>query len=460
MSTSEGKEFDVNFWKEVVENLLAGVFVVDDKLRLRYVNKIVELATGYDREELYSMRIFHLAHEEDYPKIFEAYRKARKGERIFIENRYFTKDGRLRWSWGYLVPIDYRGERLGVGNWIDVTRVKKLEQRLRESEEFYRTLIEDSLTGVYIVQNDRFVYINKALEEIVGYTKEEILNKDPFSIVHPADREIVRKKYLRRMLESSPTETYSWRVITKDGKVRWVTSRPSRITYRGKPAVAATTIDTTKIHEMAEELKRKTEYLTLLNKILRHDIMNDLTVVRAALELKDEKLIENAISRINRITELIKEIKILEEVGGDRKTVNLAEYAKDVADMYKEEAEIKLNVEDVYVMANEGLKAVLHNLIGNAILHGGKKPIEITVSVFKDGGTAVIRVADNGVGVPDEIKDKIFEEGFSGKSGTGLGLFIVKKIVELYDGSIKVMDNEPNGAVFEVRLPLGLAIEN
>lgn len=454
MSNKEDPEFNANFWREVVENLLAGVFLVDEKLRLRYVNKIVEIATGYRRDELYSMRVFHLAHEDDYPKIFEAYNRAITGERIFIENRYFTKDGRLRWSWGYLVPIEYKGERLGVGNWIDVTRVKKLEQRLRESEEFYRMLIEDSLTGVYIVQNDRFVYINRAFEEIVGYTREEILNKDPFSIVHPADREIVRKKYLKRVLESSPTETYSWRVIRKDGKVRWVTARPSRITYRGKPAVAATTIDTTQIHEMAEELRRKTEYLTLLNKILRHDIMNDLTVVRAALELRDEKLIENAISRINRMTELIKEIKILEEVGGDRKAVNLAEYVRDVAEVYREEAEIRLNLEDVYVMANEGLKAVLHNLIRNAIIHGGKKPIEITISVFRDDGMGVMVVADNGVGVPDEIKDRIFEEGFSGESGTGLGLFIVKKIVELYGGSIKVMDNKPSGAVFEVRLPL------
>ncbi len=182
--------------------------------------------------------------------------------------------------------------------------------------------------------------------------------------------------------------------------------------------------------------------------------MNDLTVVKAALELRDEKLIENAISRINRMTELIKEIKVLEEVGGKRKSVNLAEYARDVAEMYKEEAKIKLEVEDVYVMANEGLKAVLHNLIGNAILHGGKKPIEITIRVFQDNGTAVVKVADNGVGIPDEIKDKIFEEGFSGKSGTGLGLFIVRKIVELYGGTIDVKDNEPSGAVFEVRLPL------
>ncbi len=454
MRNGKDGEFDANFWKKVVENLLAGVFVVDDKLKLRYVNKIVETATGYSKKELYTMRIFHLAHEDDYSKIFEAYGKAVKGEKVFIENMYFTKDGKLRWSWGYIVPIDYKGERLGVGNWIDVTRVKELERRLRESEEFYRTLIEDSLTGVYIVQNERFVYINKALEGILGYTREEILNKDPFSIVHPADREIVREKYLKRILENSPAETYSWRVITKSGRVRWITSRPSRITYRGKPAVAATTIDTTQIHEITEELRRKTEYLTLLNKILRHDIMNDLTVVKAALELRDEKLIENAISRINRMTELIKEIKVLEEVGGKRKSVNLAEYARDVAEMYKEEAKIKLEVEDVYVMANEGLKAVLHNLIGNAILHGGKKPIEITIRVFQDNGTAVVKVADNGVGIPDEIKDKIFEEGFSGKSGTGLGLFIVRKIVELYGGTIDVKDNEPSGAVFEVRLPL------
>lgn len=68
-----------------------------------------------------------------------------------------------------------------LGNWIDITKTKMLEQKLREREEFYRTLIEDSLTPVYIVQGEKFVYVNKAFEETTGYSREEVIGKTHFS---------------------------------------------------------------------------------------------------------------------------------------------------------------------------------------------------------------------------------------------------------------------------------------
>ncbi len=265
---------------------------------------------------------------------------------------------------------------------------------------------------------------------MTGFSKEEALNLNPFDFIHPDDKEEVLRRYLEREKGQRKTETYSWRIIKRDGEIRWVTARPSRILYKGKPAVAATMIDTTELHRLNEELIRKNEYLSLINKILRHDIVNDLAVIRAALELRDEKLIERAMAKIDRIVQVIRGTKALDEAGRQRlKIVDLADVVREIAETFEEEAEIVLNLRGVYVLANDALKSVIHNILQNSIVHSGKPKVGIEISTYANGMWGVVRVADDGIGIPDEIKEKIFEEGFSTKGSSGLGLYIAKKIV-------------------------------
>lgn len=88
----------------------------------------------------------------------------------------------------------------------------------------------------------------------------------------------------------------------------------------------------------------------------------------------------------------------------------------------------------------------------NAIIHGKAKQIDIILQ--DNGNECIVKIADNGKGIPDEIKDKIFEERFSyGESkGSGLGLYIVKKLIEKYGWEIEVKDNFPKGAVFIIKI--------
>ena len=85
-------------------------------------------------------------------------------------------------------------------------------------------------------------------------------------------------------------------------------------------------------------------------------------------------------------------------------------------------------------------------------MHSGKERVTILVETYAEGRFGVVRISDNCRGIPDELKDRVFEEGFSTSGSTGLGLFIAKKVIELLGGEINIYDNIPSGAVFELRL--------
>lgn len=321
-----------------------------------------------------------------------------------------------------------------------------------ESQELFEILLQKSLIGNFIIQDGRLVYFNEAVEKVTGYSFEELRDLDPFELVHPEDRSFVYQKYLLRINGLSEDETYSFRIITKNGAVRWITARALGVNYKGKPGVAVNAMDTTPLIELTEKLRKKNELLSHLSSILRHDILSDLAIISAAIELRDERLLDRAFERIKKIEEKIEDVKRLEEEMGELKVVNVAELARDAVEKYRRDADINFKHENVFAMANESLKSAIENILNNAVIHNPSR-VNIEVNVFRDGKDCVVRISDNGVGIDDEIKKKLFNERISTRKGGGLGLLIVKKIIETFRGSIKVYDNVPRGAVFEIRIP-------
>ncbi|MEM2189798.1 MAG: PAS domain-containing sensor histidine kinase [Archaeoglobaceae archaeon] len=452
-------EFDVYFWKDLVDKMLAGVFIADDTLNHLYTNEIFCIATGYSNDELKKMTVFDLVYKDDTEKVEKYIERVRKGEVVLDEIRYVTKDGRVRWVYGLFRPFVYKDRQYAIGNYVDITKAKRLEEMLKEREEFYRVLVDKSFAGICIIQKGKLVFFNQSFARGMGYTEEEMKNIDVFQVIHPEDRERVYNNYLKREagLREDERAVY-WKIIRKDGKIRWITARATRIMYKGEPAVYVTTLDTTDLQETNEELSRKNEFLSLLSKMLRHDILNDLAVIRGAIEVKEDAMLEMALSRIDKIVEKINDIKNLEEAMGKLRPMNVAEVIRWAVDKYAEQAVFKLSIQDVFVEANEALKSAIENIINNAILHSQVSPVEITINVFKERDECIIEIADNGVGIPNEIKEKIFEAGYSRRGG-GLGLYLVKKIVEMFGGKVSVRDNVPKGALFEIRLPLRPQIE-
>ena len=221
-----------------------------------------------------------------------------------------------------------------------------------------------------------------------------------------------------------------------------------------------------------EELKRKKEELTIINRIISHDIKNDVSILTGWAEVLEDYIDEEGEKMLTHIEETSTHIAELTEITKDfveslegGATVDLE--AIDLSGVISNEVEkLRSNHEDIsvavdshdelVVRANELLSSVVGNLLANAVRHNNSDRAEIDITTETTATAVTLRVADNGPGVADGQKEDIFGKGEKGPEspGTGIGLYLVYKLVDQYNGDVWIEDNEPTGAVFVVELPL------
>jgi len=226
------------------------------------MNRATENYFGYTVEELRNdwKKVFD---REIWDNVEKAINETLSGKIVRTFARYYTKDGRKKYANFVLTPITFRGKKAVLGNFIDVTDAVMAEKKLREREELYRTLAENSHTGIFIIQNDKIVYGNEKLRKMLGYTIEEInALEHPYKVVHPDFYRLALERYRARERGENVPESYEVKVITKDGKEKWLKVLATRIHYKGKPAVMANVADIT-------DLKDREFMLRRLNLLLR-----------------------------------------------------------------------------------------------------------------------------------------------------------------------------------------------
>ncbi|MFH1078654.1 MAG: sigma 54-interacting transcriptional regulator [Pseudomonadota bacterium] len=130
-----------------------------------------------------------------------------------------------------------------IGSFRDISGRKQAEKELKESEELYRALAEKSMAGVYVVQDGVFRFINANAADYIGHKREELLGRKTIEIVHPEDRgELIANA--RAMLRGEHNSPYEYRVITKDGQIRWIMETVTPIVYESRPAVLGNSMNT------------------------------------------------------------------------------------------------------------------------------------------------------------------------------------------------------------------------
>jgi signal transduction histidine kinase len=225
------------------------------------------------------------------------------------------------------------------------------------------------------------------------------------------------------------------------------------------------------VHRQRDQLQQRSEQLALLNRVLRHDVRNDTNVIQGWVERLDdhvdeagEPILDHVRTAADHVVELTTAAREFVETidaddDPDLEPVALADVlSEEVARRREtfEEATIELDEPPaVTVAANELLAAVFRNLVNNAVQHNDTDDPTVTITAEDRGESVVVRVADDGPGVLDEHKAELFAADTKGleSEGTGMGLYLVERLLDVYGGDVRVEDNTPRGAVFEVELP-------
>lgn len=367
-------------------------------------------------------------------------------------------------------------------------RLRSHAEDQQKTEELYTTVVENSLTGIYIINNAKIVFANQRFADIYGYPREELIGMDSLELVHPEDRTLIRTMRQNRIEGKGAPEEYEARGLRKDGKVIWVQRRNSVIAYQGEPAILGNALDVTalkhaekRLKAHARELEQKNAELEQFASIASHDLkeplrkvksFTDLLMTRCGRNLDDQsrdymRRMQTAAGRMETLIDsLLAYSRITTKTQLLRRT-DLNDLVKDaLSDLEVRIGETKamLEIAPLPTLRTDRTQMVqlFENLIGNALKfhRQGSRP-HIKVYSREDGkGSLEICVEDNGIGFDEKYLDRIFSpfERLHSKEryeGVGMGLAICMKIAERHGGEITARSKPGEGSTFIVRLPVG-----
>ncbi|NHN43550.1 PAS domain S-box protein [Halorubellus sp. JP-L1] len=368
-----------------------------------------------------------------------------------------------------------------MGSWVGselelAQRRAERQQALRETREQFESLVGDVEEYAIFRLNaaGEVASWNRGARQIKGYEADEVVGEHVRTFYPEAAREDGEPEaLLAEARERGRTETEGWRV-RKDGSRFWadvsITAlREDDGELRGFLKV---TRDMTERREREQQLEHERERLEFMNRMIRHNLLNGMNVVEARAGLLSGHVdpevadhLETVQSRVRDMVDLIETMRsfmqvLTEEPGEQTEPVVLSEVlAAEVEKAWRAYEAVTVAYDrgpDVAVVGNDLLPEVFENLLSNAVQHNDSPSPTVEVSVRVEGDEAVVEVADDGPGIDESMRDALFEKGEKGfeSPGTGFGLYLVREIVESYDGSVDARNRPEGGAVFTVRLPL------
>jgi len=256
-------------YRELANLLHQVICETDERGNLTFVNNNAYRVFGYTPDDFdKGLNALQMLIPEDREHAMENIKRVLSGKNVekMGSNEYIAlrKDGRTFPVIIYSSPVIYKDTSVGMRSLIiDITEQKKAEQKLKESEEKFRTITEQSLVGICIAQGNKIKYINQVYADIFGYTIEEMMNwelKDVVIAIHPEDREFCLEQLAKKQRgDKDIFKHYQYRGIKKSGEIKWVDNYSKSFEYEGKPADFITIIDITEKKEVEQGLKESEE---------------------------------------------------------------------------------------------------------------------------------------------------------------------------------------------------------
>jgi PAS domain S-box-containing protein len=460
---------------------------------MRWGGAIKEI-TGYSEEEfnrevsrdIWGERI----HPEDRTLTYGLFEKAQDAcGKFSAEYRFACKDGSYRYisDEGIFIRGDEGRAIRMLGVMKDITERRKTDEAIKESEEKFRTLSEQSSLSITIIQDGRFKYFNKAFLEMTGFNSGEMAampESEYEKHIYPEDAAVLAHQAGWRG-QIGVLNSYQFRIIGGTGKIKWMDVYSKNVPYEGKPANFITMSDITDLKDTEEKLKKTILELERSNAELErfayvasHDLQEPLRMISSYVQLLERRyrdklggdaneFIGYAVDGAARMQKLIKDLLAYSRLGTREKqfvqidtNATIEQVKANLVEMIAgKSCEIKTGKLPEITADESQITQLFQNLISNGMKFGRKdEKCVIEVSAEKKGKEWEFCFKDNGIGIDPKYYDKIFVifqrlHSAAEYSGTGIGLAICKRVVENHGGRIWVESEEGRGSAFYFTIP-------
>jgi len=475
--------------RTIINNIPDEIILLDLNLKIQYINPPTYDIVGFYPNELIGRTALTQIHKNDHSKIDETLNILKSGKKVKSLNvRVQHKDG-------YYIPvsvnanlIEINGEKKIVAVVRDIRERKAIEEELRESERKFKQILEAIPDLFLLVSSDFIVLDYSGKEEYLYLPPKDVLGKELKEIL-PSDKAKLSLDAIRKTLQTNELQTNEYELNIQEKNAFF----EARYLPISKNKVGIFIRDITERKRMEREMKMSQEqYKRAFNEtsfyknLFAHDMNNILQNLKSSIELGNYYLestddLENLFElfdimkeQIFQGTKLISNVNKISKVERNKVKLHKLDICKPLKEAinYTKESfptrNIKIDVHYTkshhYVAGNELVFDIFQNILQNAVKYNDSVVIKIDVKVSEifviKKPYVEIQFRDNGIGISDQRKDLIFKTGYEsykGGKGLGMGLSLVKKIVQQYKGKIWVEDRikgqYQKGSNFKVTLP-------
>jgi PAS domain S-box-containing protein len=476
------------WFERIVETAAEGMWVIDAESRTQYVNRRMGDMLGLAARDMLGRYPSDFLFAEDLEEARSLFRLKRKGDDRPFDFRLRRTDGTAIWCRIANRPLfDDGGQFLGVlGLFSDVTDRKRLEEAIRESERRYRTLA-DAVPGIVFSSevDGSCDYCNQRWYDYTGLAESQTLGSGARSAIHPDDRRQVDARWAEAARAGEPF-VCQYRLRNAAGDYRWFLGRSVPLKDECGRVVKwfgiSTDIDDQKRLEAAleEAHRQKDEFLAMLAHELRNPLVplrNGVYLLREAVShaAAAQKLLGMMERQVKHLVRMVDDLLDVSRISRGQIDLRMGplelagavaqavETCRPFLEARRHELTVSLPAEPLPLEADPTrLAQAFGNLLNNSARYtpdGG----HVWITAAREGSEVVVRVRDNGAGLPEELlPTRIFEPLTQAsrtlarsEGGLGIGLTLVRKLVELHGGTVEAHSNGPGqGSEFVVRLPV------
>ncbi|MBM2816924.1 MAG: sensor hybrid histidine kinase [Ignavibacteria bacterium] len=481
-------------YRNLVEHAPIGIVIYKSSKIIYYNDTIARLFGAENKVQLLGKSLFEFVHSDYHEKA-----KSRIAEiaKVNIANPFYEyilirPDGTSFNAEISSIPVTYQGERAFQGIIIDVTEKRQREAAILESEEKYRNLVELSSFGILIHIDGEIVFSNPAGAKMLrAKSSDELLGKKVINFIHPDYRKIVKERIDNIIDKQEQAPILEEKLIGLDGRVFDAEVTARDITLLGKRAVQVMFDDITERKKVKEELIKAKEKAEESEKLrssflanMSHEIrtpMNGILGFSQLLrkEIGNQSLYENLtyidiiIQSSNRLLGIVNDVLDISRIDSGMVSVqnsfysldDILNYLTNIFSIKAAEKDLEFNLiitENCHNLTlftdYDKLIQILSNLLNNAIRFTDYGRIDLGCKKTDD--MIHFRVADTGIGIEDEFKDKIYERFWQVEAlkerkfgGTGLGLSITKSLTDMLGGNITIESELGSGTTFYLSIP-------